>query len=133
MYFSERKTSMKTKRLVVKTHHIVLALLEHGSNEKAAAALGIDATTVWRWSKKPEVQEQLRKARAEAFSAGIGRLAFLTTLAVDTILEIISDKKAPASVRLRAAESVLCRADTVVLEELQADVEALKQAAKRRV
>ena len=45
-----------------------LALLQHGSTEKAAEAVGIHPATLWRWMKQPEFQQALREARREAFS-----------------------------------------------------------------
>jgi hypothetical protein len=46
-----------------KTDTVILALLEHGSIEKAAAALGVCDVTLWRWLKKPLVAEAYRKAK----------------------------------------------------------------------
>ena len=46
---------------------MILALLENGTLEKAAASLGISIATLWRWTQKEEFQEALLKARREAF------------------------------------------------------------------
>ena len=53
---------------------MVLALLEHPTHDKAAAALGISTVTLWRATKKPEFAEAYRKARREAFSQSVARL-----------------------------------------------------------
>ena len=65
---------MKGRIRAGRTDRIILALLEHSSLEKAAAALGMSPVTVWRWMQKPEFQEAYRKARREAFSRSLGRL-----------------------------------------------------------
>ena len=59
---------MKSDIHAGKADKIIIALLEHGTIEKAAVALGVCDVTVWRWLKKPEFQEAYRQARREAFS-----------------------------------------------------------------
>jgi hypothetical protein len=44
---------------------ILMALLEHPSQEKAAAAAEVSAVTLWRWQQKPEFQKALLEARRE--------------------------------------------------------------------
>jgi len=44
---------------------MIVALLEHPTHEKAAAALGISPVTLWRSMQKPEFAEAYRKARRE--------------------------------------------------------------------
>jgi Homeodomain-like domain len=65
---------MKSGASSSKGDQIILALLEHGTIEKAAASLGVSDVTVWRWLKKPDSQEAYRKARRDAFSRSIARL-----------------------------------------------------------
>ena len=90
-----------------KAEKLILALLEHGSHEKAAAALGWSASTVWRWLQKPEFKEQFRKARAEAYSRGMARLQNAVNPAASTILRIMLDPNASSSSRIRASVAVL--------------------------
>ncbi len=79
-----------------KADQIVLALLEHGSMQKTAAALGMSDVTLWRWLRKPESQEAYRKAKREAFSHSIARLQHGAGAAVSTLLRVLVDKDAPA-------------------------------------
>jgi hypothetical protein len=113
-----------------RAERIILALLEHGSHEKAAAALGISAATIWRWLQKPEFQEQYRKARREAYARGMGRLQHALNPAVTTLLRIMVDQNAPAASRIRAAVSVVEHANTFALEDLQARIDSLEQVQK---
>jgi hypothetical protein len=44
----------------------IAALLEHGTQEKAAAAAGISPVTLWRLQRKPKFQKALLQARSDA-------------------------------------------------------------------
>jgi hypothetical protein len=112
-----------------KLDRIILALLEHGTLHKAAAALGMSDVTVWRWTQKPAFQEAYRKARREALSRSSGRLQHGSGAAVSTILKVMVDPNAPAAVRVRAAACVLEHAQkTFELEELEVRLKRLEQA-----
>jgi predicted DNA-binding protein (UPF0251 family) len=43
---------------------MIAALLEHSTQEKAAAALGISTVTLWRWLQKPGVPESITAGEA---------------------------------------------------------------------
>jgi len=85
----------------------ILALLQEGSTEKAAAVVGIHPATLWRWLKQPKFQQALREARREAFSRSVGRLQQAASAAVTTLVEIMNDPAAPAGSRVRAAQCVV--------------------------
>jgi hypothetical protein len=53
---------MRSKR----QDQFIVALLEHPTLDKAAAALGVSDVTLWRTLKKPEFAEAFRKARRDA-------------------------------------------------------------------
>ena len=98
-----------------KTDTVILALLEHGSIEKAAAALGVWDVTLWRWLKKPLVAEAYRIAKREAFARSIGRLQHAASAAVSTLLRVMLDKDASASRRSHSETFVeVVRAHRVV-------------------
>jgi hypothetical protein len=86
---------------------MIVAILEHPTQEKAAAALGISTVTLWRAIQKPEFAEAYRKARREAFSQSIARLQQASNAAVGTLLRVMTDREAPAASRVRAADVVL--------------------------
>ena len=46
---------------------MILALLEHPTHDKAAAALGISTVTLWRATKKPEFAEPTARRDATHF------------------------------------------------------------------
>ena len=112
-----------------KMERIAQAMFEHGSVQKAAAALGMSEVTVWRWTQKPEFQEAYSEVRREALSRSSGRLLHGSGAAAATLLKLMLDPSAPAAVRVRAAEGVLEHAEkTFELEEVDVRLKRLEQA-----
>ena len=109
----------------------IVALLEHPTLQKAASAVGVSDVTLWRCLKQPEFAEAFRKARREAFSQSVARLQHASNAAVGTLLRVMTDKEAPASSRVRAAEVVLSTAfKGIELDDIEARVAQLEQAAQ---
>jgi hypothetical protein len=116
-----------------KMDRIVRALVEHGTRQKAAAALGMSEVTVWRWMQKPEYQETSRAVRREALSRSSGRLLQGSSAAAATMLKLMLDPTAPAAVRVRAAEGVLAHAEkTFELEDVDVRLQRLEQATRQQ-
>ena len=106
----------------------ILALLEHPTHEKAAAALGISPVTLWRRMKEPGFVEAHRKARRDAFSQSVMRLQHASTAAVGTLLRVMTDREAPAASRVRAADVVLQTAlRGMEMEDIEARVSELER------
>jgi hypothetical protein len=96
----------------------------------AARAAGIGTRTLLRWLKLPEFQNAYRQARREAFGQAIARLQQGTAAAATTLLKMMIDPSTPASVRVRAADSVFNHAAKAIeIEDIEARVTALEQAA----
>jgi hypothetical protein len=116
---------------------MIVALLEHSTQEKAAAALGISTVTLWRAMQKPEFAEAYRQGRRKAFSQSVARLQQASNAAVGTLLRVMTDQEAPAASRVRAADVVLQTAlRGMQIEEIEARVsefdhrlEAIEQTA----
>lgn len=109
---------------------IIVALLDHFTQEKAAAALGISTVTLWRAMQKPDFAVAFRKARRDAVLVSIARLQQATGAAVATLLRIMTDREAPAPSRIRAADVILQGAFRgMELEDIEARVAELEQAA----
>jgi hypothetical protein len=90
-----------------KQEDAIAALLTQRNVEEAARAAGIGARTLLRWLKLPEFQSAYREARREASSQAVARLQHGTSAAATTLLKIMIDSNAPASVRVQAADSVV--------------------------
>lgn len=82
-----------------------------------------------RWLQLPEFQAAYRLARRDAFSQSIARLQQATSAAAATLLKVLVDLNAPASCRIRAADSVLSHAAKAIeIEDIEVRVSELEQA-----
>ena len=90
-----------------KIDRMVAALLEHGSQERAAAALNISPVTIWRWSRKPEFQQAYDDARREAYSRAMARAQYSSNRAISTLLQVMLLKDVSPASRVRAADALL--------------------------
>ncbi len=114
-----------------KKEEAIAALLTQRNVEEAARTAGIGTQTLLRWLKVPEFQTAYREARRAAFSQSIARLQQASSAAATTLLKIMLDVNAPASTRVRAADSVLDHAKHAIeLEDVEARVTELEQAAE---
>ena len=113
-----------------KQEEAIAALLSQHNVDEAARAAGIGVRTLLRWLKLPEFQTAYRQARRDAFGQAIARLQQGTSAAATTLLKIMIDPSAPASVRVRAADSIFNHAAKAIeIEEIEARLTALEQAA----
>ncbi len=84
----------------------VLALLSEKTVTDAAKKAGVDESTLRRWLSEDEAfQADYAAARQAAFEVSIHRVQALTAQAVDTLEELLGEKKHP-NVRLGAARTV---------------------------
>jgi hypothetical protein len=112
-----------------KQEDAIAALLTQRNVEEAARAAGIGTRTLLRWLKLPEFQAAYREARRAAFGQSIARLQQASGAAVATLLKIMVDSNAPASTRVRAADSVLDHgAKAIEIEDIEARVSELERA-----
>ena len=95
----------------------VLALISAGSSITAAAqAADIHRNTVHHWiTTSSEFRIALLQAREAKAAYWREQAEDLASTAIDTIRAILSDPSHPASVRLKAAQSILTLATTPVL------------------
>src|SRR5271154_2646292 len=109
---------------------MIVALLEHATQEKAAAALGISTVTLWRAMQKPVFAEAYRQGRRKAFSQSVARLQQASNAAVGTLLRVMTDQAAPAASRVRAADVVLQTAlRGMQIEEIEARAFGLRHSS----
>jgi DUF1680 family protein len=77
---------------VAKAEEIIFAMLEHHSQEGAAAYLGMCTATIRRWLDKPEFQELYRQARRDQYWFLQARAQQAAPANVQMLLEIMADK-----------------------------------------
>ena len=75
-----------------------------------ARELGVNRSTVWRWTQEPEFAAELRSERASRRYAVQEAIHSVALEAVAYLAELVRDPEAPPAVRLKAACAVLDRA-----------------------
>jgi len=105
------------------------ALLTQRNIEEAARSVGIGKQTLMRWMKIPEFHAEYQEARRTAVSQTNGRLQQASGAAASTLFKIMLDPTEPASARVRAADSILDRANQAIeSEDVQIRLAALERA-----
>jgi hypothetical protein len=113
-----------------KEQAIAALLTQRNIEEEAAKSIGVGANTLLRWTKEPEFQKAYRDARRQAFGQSIARLQQATSAAAATLMKIMVDQNAPASTRVRAADSIFNHAAKAIeIEDIDARVTELERAA----
>jgi hypothetical protein len=96
--------------------------------DEAARVAGVGARTLYRWLQEPHFKAAYREARRDAYSQSIARLQQASGAAVSTLLKIMVDPSAPASTRIRAADSVLNHsANAIELDDIEARLAELER------
>jgi hypothetical protein len=109
----------------------IVALLSQRNVEEAARVADVPPRTLYRWMTEPEFQAAYRDARRAAFGQSIARLQQATSVAVSVLLKVMVDAATPASVKVRAADSVLDHsAKNIELEDFEARLAELERAAE---
>jgi len=86
---------------------IIAALLSERSLSAAARRAGVVERTIRQWlTEDMEFKAELVQARRAIFEAGVERAQALTGLAVETLCDLLGEKKCPA-VRLGASRLLL--------------------------
>ena len=112
-----------------KREEAVAALLIKRNVEEAAQSIGITTQTLVRWLKIDEFQDEYRRARRDAFGQSIARLQQASSAAASTMMKILVDPNTPASVRLRAADSILSHAAKAIeIEDVEVRLARLEAA-----
>ena len=108
----------------------IAALITSRNTEEAAKSVGVSTKTLLRWQKDPEFQKSYREARRAVHQQSVARLQQATGAAVTTLLKVLVDPATPASVKVRAADSVLDHsAKAIELEDIEARVAELERTA----
>jgi len=111
----------------------VAALLTQRNIDEAARSIGVSPNTLLKWMKVPEFQAAYREGKRAAFSQAVARLQQGMPLAVATMLKLMADTATPASVRARAADSVMNHASKAIeIEDMEARIAELERIAALR-
>ena len=122
------------KSLTRKQEEAIVALLSSRNTEEAARACNIPPRTLHRWLREPAFSTAYREARRQAYQQSIARLQQGSSAAATTLLKVMVDPSTPPATKVRAAESILTHsAKAIEIEDVEARVTALEQAAKNGV
>jgi transposase-like protein len=106
----------------------ILALLQYPTVEKAAAAVNIHPSTVYRWMKQPDFRDKLIEARNMAFSQSVARFQQATPVAVNRLLRIATSENTADGNAIRACDSILNHAERSFQQDmLEARVSRLEK------
>jgi hypothetical protein len=114
-----------------KKEEAIAALLTQRNVEEAARVAEIGTQTLYRWMKDPEFDAAYRGGRRAAVSQTYARLQQASSAAASTLVKLMVDASAPASTRVRAANSILDHSrHAIEIDDIEAWVAALEQAAQ---
>jgi hypothetical protein len=129
------KNGRLPEELTTRQTKAIAALLTSKDLQSAAAAADVADRTLRAWMDDPTFRAALKYAEAEAIDAAQRRLAGTSEHAISVILMIMANKETPASVRLRAATTILDQMlklrQFAVLEERVAALEATVSQTQR--
>ncbi len=114
---SQDTGSGRISKKKVQRERLIQALLEQPTLAKAAACSGMSYTTAWRMFKTLEFQEEYLASRRQLISQGFARLQKAYGAAVSKITKLMVEPGVPPAVQLRAAESILCHAESALQSE----------------
>lgn len=97
---------MYENAITAKQIRVIGLLLTCPSRSAAIQEAGIAATTLYRWFQNPAFLAEYQRAAGQYLDENIGQLQTQTGKALQTIIAIMNDKKAAASVRLSAARTI---------------------------
>lgn len=103
-------------------------LCREATIEAAASVAGVSKTTLWRWLQTEDFSRAYREARARLLDNALSQLESSAGLAIETLRDVMSNKKAQAAARVGAAkatiDALLRMRDAVQFEERLAALEA---------
>jgi transposase-like protein len=100
----------------------IIALLREPTVPKAAEAIGVDESTLYRW---------LREARREAFRHAISLTQKYAPMAIQVLMKVATDPAAGHSAKVSAATALLkFSRESIELDDLAARVEALSRTGQ---
>ena len=115
-------------KLPPKQLQAIEALLADPNTDAAARAIGINASTLWRWLQQPAFSEVYNRARARLFEQTITALRSASRRAVAVLIEIMDKTEAADQTRVIAAKGILELNFRSRELELEDRIRALEQA-----
>ncbi len=118
----------ESEKLSPKQKKAIVALLQCGNVEQAAADAKIGARTLHRWLKEPHFRQEYLDAGERLFEQGITQLQKFTTMAAARVAQTLVNSTSSPSEQLRAADILLRHARPVADIEVNAKVRTRGQS-----
>lgn len=129
----ERKAKADALILTPKQEAAIFALLEAGTIENAALAVGVSRTSLWAWMKIEPFRDKLADARAELFREGMGSLKGSMGKAAAVLVKLMDSKS--ENIRRLAAVEILSLSlkahETLEIEERLSRLERIAEENSR--
>lgn len=106
-------------RKFITNAQIIKALLENGSQQKAARSLGITEQTIINRMKKTEFQALYQEAQHELLRVATRKLSNASSESVDLLLEKMRDEDVSDRIRIDIAKEILhLQRNYIMLDDL---------------
>lgn len=105
---NEQRSDIDPRRL-----RALEALLEGATAAEVAVELGVNRSTIWRWTREPTFAAQYRAAASDRLEHAASRLDDAARGAVDVLHDVAQNEEIDPGVRVRAASSLLQHAGFV--------------------
>jgi hypothetical protein len=111
----------------------ILALVQGGTVEKAAAASELHPSTLNRWLQEPDFRNKLREARQTVYSQGVASLQLAVHLAASRLVALATCKDTPPTAAIAACNSILNHAaHSFQLDQFELRLSKLEELADKR-
>jgi DNA-binding MurR/RpiR family transcriptional regulator len=106
----------------------IAALISSPSIQEAAKVVGVGEATIYRWLKDPGFEKSYQQARRQVVTQVIAQVQANMSTAVQTLKEIMENKKAPASARVSAAKEIIATSiKAVEIEDLEQRISQIEK------
>jgi hypothetical protein len=111
---------------VAKNLAVITALAQGHTTGQAAKVGGISTRTVLRWLDQPDFRQEVADTRTELLQLAVGRLAAVSTAAVDTLVDCLDSERDMARVQAAKVllDATLALRESLDLEQRIAAIEA---------
>lgn len=97
----------KSKATAVTDEQIIAALLQHGTQRAAAAAVGVDERTVYNRMNSGDFQALYKSAKADIIRTAVFNINNQLAAAVQVVVDVMNDTENNPAIRLQAAQTIL--------------------------
>lgn len=117
-----------------KQSDFMVALLDCGIVIEACKKSGVSERCAYKWLKDG-LEKELQEIRANLIEKDLNRLQLACGLAVNTLIEVMQDDKAPRGIKVNASRAVLdnifkCREQEQIINKLSLLQEAFTRAVE---